>query len=328
MKHESFVQLFVDDCPCPLGADLRRAGGYPPYAATIAVTNANDSGAGSLRQAITDAVTGDTITFSGNFTIHLASALIIDRDVTIDGAGYTVAISGDTDGDGAGDQKLVTVGDLADTLNPTATLKNLTLTSGAGGGYAPIENYSTLTLDHVQVLNNLAGYGSIFNLGTLNVVDGYFSTTLTGYHNGIFNLGILNVTRTTFSGNPGTIDNNSYGNSFSPQATITDSTFVNNTSSPSASLYGGGIIANTSQATLTVSGSTFSGNTVSPQGVIRNDAGGALVGDEQHLLWQRPPPLDEHGFGGVAIRNVGSMTLTNNTFADNRGVAGAITLTT
>ena len=231
----------------------------PAHAATIVVTNANDSGAGSLRQAIAGAAAGDTITFSGDFTIRLASPLTIDRDVTIDGAGHTVTITGDTDGDGVGDQKLFTVGDFADTVNPTATLKNLSLTSGGAGGYAPIENYSTLTLDHIQVLNNLGGFGSGFNLGTLNVVDGYFSTTLTGYYNGIFNVGILTVTRTTFSGNPGAIDNNSYGNSFSPQATITDSAFVNNTGSPSASLYGGGIIANTSQATLTCRGAHSAG---------------------------------------------------------------------
>ena len=151
VKHSLMIVLAL------LALTFGALGVTPAHAATIAVTNANDSGAGSLRQAIADAVTGDTITFSGDFTIHLASALIIDWDVTIDGAGHTVTITGDTDGDGVGDQKLFTVGDYADTVNPTATLKNLTLTSGGAGGYAPIENYSTLTLDHVQVLNNLAG---------------------------------------------------------------------------------------------------------------------------------------------------------------------------
>ena len=36
----------------------------PVHAATIIVTNTNDSGSGSLRQAIADAANGDTINFS------------------------------------------------------------------------------------------------------------------------------------------------------------------------------------------------------------------------------------------------------------------------
>jgi len=52
-------------------------------AATITVTNTNDSGAGSLRQAISDATSGDTIDFNLSgcpCTIALTSAeLLIDR---------------------------------------------------------------------------------------------------------------------------------------------------------------------------------------------------------------------------------------------------------
>src|SRR6188474_125310 len=51
-------------------------------ASTLTVTNTNDSDAGSLRQAIADAVSGDTITFSPSLsgqTITLASTLVIDK---------------------------------------------------------------------------------------------------------------------------------------------------------------------------------------------------------------------------------------------------------
>jgi len=62
-------------------------------AATYTVTNMNDSGPGSLRQAMTDAITNpgaDTITFdipgTGPYTITLASSLpTIIETVTIDG---------------------------------------------------------------------------------------------------------------------------------------------------------------------------------------------------------------------------------------------------
>lgn len=52
------------------------------------VTNGNDSGAGSLRQAINDADPGDTITFqlSGVATISISSQLSITKSLTIDGA--------------------------------------------------------------------------------------------------------------------------------------------------------------------------------------------------------------------------------------------------
>jgi hypothetical protein len=56
-------------------------------AATITVTNGNDSGAGSLRRAILDALSGDTINFAPNVTIvNLTSdELVIDKNLTITG---------------------------------------------------------------------------------------------------------------------------------------------------------------------------------------------------------------------------------------------------
>ena len=70
-------------------------------AATLVVYNSNDSGAGSLRQAIADNMTsggGNTITFSNvvSGTITLTSGeLLISNDVTILGPGPNLlAVSG------------------------------------------------------------------------------------------------------------------------------------------------------------------------------------------------------------------------------------------
>ena len=65
-------------------------------ASTITVTNTNDSGAGSLRQAIASAVSGDTIKFSPSLsgqTITLSSQLDITKNLVVDGSGLDPRIS-------------------------------------------------------------------------------------------------------------------------------------------------------------------------------------------------------------------------------------------
>ena len=72
---------------CVIAALLLNATSAP--AATITVTNGNDSGPGSLRQAILDASSGDTINFASSVTtVTLTSGeLVVDKNVTIAGPG-------------------------------------------------------------------------------------------------------------------------------------------------------------------------------------------------------------------------------------------------
>ena len=64
------------------------------YANLITVTNTNDSGPGSLRQALADANDGDTINFDASVgTVILATAeLAIDKSVTLSGAPLMVTV--------------------------------------------------------------------------------------------------------------------------------------------------------------------------------------------------------------------------------------------
>ena len=58
------------------------------HAATVTVTNTNDSGAGSLRQALTIVNDGDTINFAVTGTITLTSGgLLINKNIAISGPG-------------------------------------------------------------------------------------------------------------------------------------------------------------------------------------------------------------------------------------------------
>ena len=68
-------------------------------AATLTVANCNDAGAGSLRQAVLDASTGDTITFglspSCNLITLTTGPILIDKSVDIVGPGQNeLAVSG------------------------------------------------------------------------------------------------------------------------------------------------------------------------------------------------------------------------------------------
>src|SRR5436853_2751147 len=72
-------------------------------AATITVINASDSGAGSLRQAISDSSSGDTINFDSSLngqTITLTTGeLLINKNLTITGPGANLlAINGNAAG--------------------------------------------------------------------------------------------------------------------------------------------------------------------------------------------------------------------------------------
>jgi large repetitive protein len=65
------------------------------HATTLTVTNTNDSGPGSLRQAIADAVSGDVITFNSSLAgggIGLNSQLSITKNLTIYGSGLNLPI--------------------------------------------------------------------------------------------------------------------------------------------------------------------------------------------------------------------------------------------
>ena len=254
----------------------------------ITVTNTNDSGAGSLRQAIADACNGGTITFNAGLsgtTIHLASTLIINnKDITIDGSSLTskITISGDSDNDGDGDVRILSV-----TTSPspiTVMLNSLIFTKGQattgvgdnGDGGAILNDYGIITVTNSTFLNNSAvgSGGAISNNHPLTVINSTFSnnssTASVGSVGGgaILTSAPLTISGSTFSDNTADANAGSGGAIWnaSPGSTITNSTFSGNSAGA-----GGGIITTTGD--LTITNSTISGNSAVTTGGLAIDGG-------------------------------------------------------
>ncbi|WP_404942544.1 Ig-like domain-containing protein [Pseudomonas brassicacearum] len=139
---------------------------YQYSLATLTVTNNGDSGVGSLRQALSDAVVGDTVTFSTTMTVNLNAQLTITKNVTVEG---------DLNHDGIADVTLngqYKTRVLQVASGVTATLDGLIIKQGlvAGNGAAAgtdgtaamgggIFNAGNLTLKNVTVTSNAASGG-------------------------------------------------------------------------------------------------------------------------------------------------------------------------
>lgn len=133
---------------------------------TDIVTNANDSGRGSLRDTIANASVGDTITFvPGLGTITLTSgAITLTHDLVIDGSAALFQVI-------HGNDTAIFV------IPPGIRVMLTSLTIAKGGLYWPhlsaIINNGTLAVYHCNLVDNTA-WGAIVNLGALIVENSYF----------------------------------------------------------------------------------------------------------------------------------------------------------
>ena len=89
-----YLLLLLAVCLIPFALAQRTTAKGNRPATTITVTNGNDSGPGSLRQALADAQDGDTINFDPSVnTVTLTTAeLAIDKSVTLSGAPQMVTV--------------------------------------------------------------------------------------------------------------------------------------------------------------------------------------------------------------------------------------------
>src|SRR5436190_1834068 len=211
---------------------------------TITVINTNDSGPGSLRQALVKANDGDIINFdsslNGQRITLISGELIVDKDVTISGPGAkNLAVDGNAQSH---------VFD----VNPgkTVTIDGLTVTNGRanvfGSGGGIYNNAAALTVTNCTFSGNSAtngggGIGNSLGGATLTVSNCTFSSNSAVHGGGaIGNLGTLTVTSCTISSNSASFGGGVANRAYDHEAatlTTTNSTISGN----SANSLGGGI---------------------------------------------------------------------------------------
>lgn len=282
------------------------AGYSPANAATLTVSNTNDSGSGSLRAAIAAAAPGDTINFSVTGAITLTTGeLLIDKNLTISGPGASSLTIG-----GGGASRVF---ELA--LGNTATISGLTVTNGAADNGAGIlvNSSAVLNLSNSVVSNNhsvtgIAQGGGITVFGTLNLSDSTISSNSATNGGGGLRVrfgATANVARCAITGNQLTAFG-AAGAGIETQGTlsITNST-VSENSSPQGN--GAGVSVEDSQTTMlnnTIAFNTSSAGAGANLEVL-GGAGSAPAATIRNTIISNP-------VAGLNCRVVGSGTLTSN----------------
>lgn len=257
-----------------IGVLLCCAVAIPADARTITVTTTNDSGPGSLRQALVDSQDGDTIDFDPSLkgqTISLTSAeLVINKSITISGFGPNLlAVSR------AQNAPALRIFNLRP--GHSVTIQGLTISNGlapefgCGGGI--LDEGSSLSLINCAVNHNSTdgtGGGICADATATLTID---SSTLSGnyagdYGGSIANSGTLTINNSTLSDNRGEFTGGAILNGFNGDAslTVSNSTLSGNTTQ----LHGGGIF---NEGESAISNSTLSGNSGMTAGAIYNRLG-------------------------------------------------------
>jgi len=280
-------------------------------AATYTVTNTNDSGAGSLRQAISDAngsSESDTINISVTGTIMLG------------GTELTIANNGALTINGLGASQLTVSGNDASRVfniasGANATISGLTISRGNSGssfgGGGIFNNGGTVNLTNSTVSGNSANGGSgggILNLGgTVNLTSSTVSGNSASNGGGILNSGTVNLTNSTVSGNS---TSNGGGGIFNSIGTVnlTNSTVSGN----SATNSGGGIFNNGGNSILTLTNSTVSGNSA-------NNSGGGITNGGTVTLTNSTASGNSAGSGGGIANFGGTLNSRNSIIANSTG---------
>ena len=267
---------------------------------TIIVTNTNDNGAGSLRQALVDANDGDTIDATGiSGVITLTTGgLLVDKSVTINGAGADVLA---IDGNAASVVFFI----FRNLPGETVTISGLTIRNGRGGSFGGgITNEETLTVTNSTISGNVAVAlgGGIANSGTATITNSIISGNSATDGGGIYNPGMMTVINSTISGNMARATG---GACTTADGTleITNSTLSNNSADEGGGILNGG-------GTITIANTTVSGNSA-------RNGGGTYISHGLTMTIVNSTLSNNTAARGGGTLNVGTLEVTNSTLSGN-----------
>ncbi len=340
-------------------APATRALAQDPYPCLV-TSPADDFSEGTLRTMLENRTACEMITFAGDYNIVLDSTLgplVIDlterpyRNVTIDGTGHTVTVSG---------SGLVRVFEVHSGV--TFNLRNLSVVDGyaaadatsplAGGGGMAI-NGSTATITNVTFSGNqalvsgsntlYAGGGGILSYDSnLTLTDVTFVDNSTdAYGGGLASFGnTVTLTRVNFQNNTGDVFGGGMLSLADDSVTLTDVAFSGNSSpgvpehGPMLNGWGGGLLIWVYPNVPTLTNVVFSGNTarmggglavMSPSVTLTN-----VIFDGNSALGAQGESQEYHGVGGgmlfrgdIGGYSGGGLSLTNAVFINNSALAGA-----
>jgi predicted outer membrane repeat protein len=291
MSRTTRVALFLCFVAVLLGATTASVN-----AATLTVTNTNDSGPGSLRQALADTQDADTIQFDPSLngqTITLTSAeLTINKNITVTGPGPNqLAVKS------SGAFRVFHV-----MPTHTASVAGVTIRDGLGPGAGILNDNSTLTIANCIVTGNSASIGGGI------------------YNGGLSGGAILTILNSTVIGNRASPDGGGIANSSNATMTLTNSVVTDNValySSPFGNQGDGGGISNA--GTLTIINSVVSNNTAgdnsNPLGPSGD--GGGIYNYGSLTIISSTISGNRVSARGAGISNGGALTITNSTISGN-----------
>lgn len=325
---KSHSHLYAGRGPCWPGSIRRWVGVSlalslscaPVLAADLVVVSLNDTGTGTLRNAIGDALAGDRIVFAPGLagTISLNSTLTIGRDLIIEGNG-NIAL------DGKDTSRVITI------TGGRVDLRRLLVRNGFAADGGGIASAGTLRMSNCEVRNNHAsarGGGLFISAGSYSLFDTTIADNFaTNEGGGIVDLGAApsTITRSRIVNNISSGAGAGIRHVSGQELTIDYSTISGNTAATTDAVTGGGIASQS--ATLNINYSTISGNKSHFAGGIYVANLGAstklnLVGS---TITGNTAVSDG---GGLFVFGAGA-TLTNSTIANNLagvGTGGGLTV--
>jgi predicted outer membrane repeat protein len=236
------------------------------------VTNTNDRGEGSLRQALADVRYGGEILFNLAYPAEMVldSQLVIDRDVSITGSK-----AGDLIVSGNNNNRVILIENLNENENLKVNISNLTISNGyasglladGGGIYC---NSSNLSLQDIDIIGN----------SSTNAGGGIYCQDSDAY---FINVMITDNNSTEYGG--GIYYNNSF-------VTVTRAVIAKN-----KSVRGGGIYCQESDVYLTNVTITDNSSTEYGGGICRDDI--SLLQIMNSILWNNSPDSNNQECGFI-----------------------------